>query len=415
MVLYAKSLKASATVVGLITGMMPLLVIFQIPATAYIGRVGYKRFVYAGWGMRVLFIFGIALVPLTERFLNTTTRLALILALLFAFNLSRGISSCAWLPWITALVPASMRGRYLSVEAAFVGGASFCSFVLSALCLWDAPAGWQFALLFAFSAAMGAVSLSFLKRIPEGSAPEDAGRSGGPVPWGAMIRHPPFARLLWVVVAWSLAYGGVQAFCVAFLRTEIGMPAGKILLVTSVSFLGGLSSLWFLGHRLDSLGSKPVLTFSFAACILVMGGWIGLASKFWATDMRLVVGLQLVMGLLAALVQMSNTRLAMAVIPVMGRTHFFALYSVIGSVVLGLSPILWGLLIDAIGQEGWTVGRVHASSYTTFFAGVAVAMGLAIIAARRLEEPTAKSMEAMLREVLQSPQKLFIRFWTRQS
>ncbi|MEY2409531.1 MAG: hypothetical protein QOF48_2201, partial [Verrucomicrobiota bacterium] len=32
MVLYARTLGASATVLGLITGMMPLLVLFQIPA-----------------------------------------------------------------------------------------------------------------------------------------------------------------------------------------------------------------------------------------------------------------------------------------------------------------------------------------------------------------------------------------------
>jgi len=49
MVLYAKTLHASATVLGIIAGMMPLLVIFQIPAANYIPRVGFKRFVYAGW------------------------------------------------------------------------------------------------------------------------------------------------------------------------------------------------------------------------------------------------------------------------------------------------------------------------------------------------------------------------------
>ncbi len=49
MVLYGKSLGASATVLGIIAGMMPLLVIFQIPAAPYIDRVGYRRFVYAGW------------------------------------------------------------------------------------------------------------------------------------------------------------------------------------------------------------------------------------------------------------------------------------------------------------------------------------------------------------------------------
>src|SRR5438876_7582596 len=89
MILYAKSLDASATVLGIIAGMMPLLVIFQIPAAAHIARVGYKRFVYAGWGTRVMFIFVIALVPFTGGFLGRATQLALILFLLFGFNLSR--------------------------------------------------------------------------------------------------------------------------------------------------------------------------------------------------------------------------------------------------------------------------------------------------------------------------------------
>src|SRR5882762_10159771 len=118
MVLYAKTLRASATVLGIIAGMMPLLVIFQIPAANYIPRVGFKRFVYAGWGTRVMFIFAMALVPLAGSFLEAQTRLALILLLLFCFNLSRGISSCAWLPWITLLVPANLRGKYLSRDAA---------------------------------------------------------------------------------------------------------------------------------------------------------------------------------------------------------------------------------------------------------------------------------------------------------
>src|SRR6266850_4498373 len=82
MVLYARTLGASATVLGIVAGMMPLLVIFQIPAASYIPRVGFKRFVYAGWGTRVTFIFAMALVPLMAGFLDARNRLALILMLL---------------------------------------------------------------------------------------------------------------------------------------------------------------------------------------------------------------------------------------------------------------------------------------------------------------------------------------------
>ena len=414
MVLYGKSLGASATVLGIIAGMMPLLVIFQIPAAQYINRIGYRRFVYAGWGTRVLFIFGMALVPLTGFFLNTTTRLVLLLALLFGFNLSRGISSCAWLPWISQLVPEAVRGRYLARDAACVNLASCLTFLLAALVLGGQPRSWQFAALFAFSASIGAASLVFLKRIPDCEPPERGQDSKVPVPWIEIARFPPFRKLLWSIIAWSVAYGGMTAFTVVFLKTETSLSESAILEVCSVSFLGGLCSLWFLGSRLDHLGSKPVLIFSYLLWLGILAGWGLLAGGGIVVRLNLILMLEFLMGLFAALVQMANTRLAMAVIPVMGRNHFFALFSVVGSLALGLSPILWGLLIDAVGPSTARWLSLEWNHYTVFFAAAGAVMAVSLGLARRLEEPRAASMEALVREILiQSPQRVWLRFWPR--
>jgi MFS family permease len=414
MVLYAKTLGASATVLGIIAGMMPLLVIFQIPAASYIPRLGFKRFVYAGWGTRVMFIFAMALVPLTGIFLKGESRLALMLMLLFCFNLSRGISSCAWLPWITALVPSALRGKYLARDAAVQNLASFITFLIAAGCLAGSPRSWQFAVLFAFSAIMGAISLSFLKRIPDAEMPEEVHHSKTRVPWLEMIRYDPFQRLLRALVGYSIAYGGMTAFTVAFLKTETGLSEGMILLVNSTAFLGGLSSLWFLGSRLDRLGSKPVLTFCFAGWLAVLAGWVSLSGGVFPVKMSLVLVLQFLMGLLAALIQMATTRLAMAIIPVMGRNHFFAIYSTIGNVTLGLAPIGWGLLIDAVGVRSPLWLGVTWNRYSVFFAAAALAFTATLALSRRLHEPEAASMEELLREILiQSPQRFWIRFWPR--
>jgi MFS family permease len=414
MVLYAKGLGASATILGIIAGMMPLLVIFQIPAANYIERVGFKRFVYAGWGTRVAFIFAMALVPLTRSFLDAKNRLALIMVLLFCFNLSRGISSGAWLPWITLLVPPGLRGKYLARDAAVQNACSFVTFVIAAACLFGEPKPWQFAVLFCFSAIMGTISLSFLKRIPDAAMPESVSGSKTRVPWLAMIQHPPFKKLLITLVGWSFAYGGLTAFSVIYLKTEAGMPEGQILLLSSISFLGGLSSLWLLGSRLDHLGSKPILTFCFAAWLAVLVGWVCLAGGIWPVKLFIVIILLAFMGLLAALVSMSNTRLAMAIIPVMGRNHFFAIYSVVGNVTLGLAPIAWGLLIDAIGKRSPVWLGLSWNRYTIFFAAVAVCYFVTLFLARRLDEPEAASMEELLREILiQSPQRFWVRFWPR--
>jgi MFS family permease len=415
MVLYAKSLGASATVLGIITGMMPLLVIFQIPAAQYVDRVGYKRFVYSGWGIRVCFIFIMALVPLTYGFLDPTTRLGLLLMLLFGFNLSRGISSAGWLPWITTLVPAAVRGHYLARDAAWINFASFVSFLIAAVCLGANPHAWQFAAVFFFSGIMGATSLFFLKRIPDITTPEQARSSATPVPWRELLRYQPFRRLIRTVIAWSLAHGGITTFTVAFLKVKIGMPESEILFVNSVFFLGGLSSLWFLGSRLDHLGSKPVLTFSCLTWMLLIGGWALIAGDVWPPLLSIILALQFVMGLFAALVNMSNTRLVMAIAPVMGRNHFFAIFSVLGNVTLGLSPILWGLVIDAVGQWRHVTAIFEWNRYSVFFAAVIAAFAIMLYFARRLEEPQAASMEELLREILiQSPQRV-LRIWTRET
>ncbi|MBI4659384.1 MAG: MFS transporter [Verrucomicrobia bacterium] len=414
MILFAKTLEDSATVLGIISGMMPLLVIFQIPAANHIPRYGYKRFVYGGWGIRIVFIFIMALVPLSGQFLDRSSQLALLLFLLFGFNLSRGISSCAWLPWITSLVPPSIRGKYLASDAAFVNVGSFCALALAALWLGQAPRPWQFALVFGFSGLAGIVSLTFLKRIPEGETPEQIRSSTTAVPWLEISRYRSFRKLLRLSVAWSAGYGGLTTFTVAFLKTETAMTEGGILLVTSVSFLGGLSSLWFLGTRIDRLGSKPVLTFSLMAWWAIMAGWTLVAGRVLPPGLALIVLLQFAMGLGAALVNMANTRLAMATIPVMGRNHFFALFSVVGNLTLGLAPILWGVIIDAMRSVNAARGGIEWNRYTLFFVLVGAVFLVVLALCRQLEEPEAADMEALLREVLiQSPQRFWLRFWPR--
>lgn len=415
MVLYAKSLGASATVLGVIAGMMPLLVIFQIPAASHVSRVGYKRFVYNGWGIRVLFICFMTLVPLTAGFLNETTRLALLLLLLFGFNLSRGISSCAWLPWITSIIPESLRGRYLAREAAFVNISSSAAFLLAALCLGGDPQSWQFSVIFGFSASMGMLSLIFLKRIPEGETPEENRVSTTPVPWIAIGRHPAFRKLLRMNIAWSIAYGGLTAFVVAFLKTEARLSEQTILLVTAVSFIGGLGSMWLLETRLDRIGSKPVLHFSFLTWLGILVGWSFLSSKLISTSFAVVLLLQLLMGWSQSMVTMANTRLAMLTIPPMGRNHFFALFSVVGNLTQGIAPILWGVMIDALNPLHTTWGPWEWNRFSVFFLAVGGVFLAAIFFNGKLEEPRAVKSEDLLREILRSPLRFrfWLRFWPR--
>jgi len=169
-----------------------------------------------------------------------------------------------------------------------------------------------------------------------------------------------------------------------------------------------------MGSRLDRVGSKPVLRLCFAAWLVVLAGWMALSGGLLSAGGFLILSLQLCMGLLAALVQMSITRLAMEVIPISGRNHFFAIYSVVGNVVLGLAPVGWGLMIDAWGARAPVWLGLAWTRYTFFFGAAALVFFAALVTAQSLEEPRAASMESLLREVLiQSPQRFLERWWPR--
>jgi MFS family permease len=414
MILFAKSLNASATVLGIVAGMMPLLVIFQIPAASHIGRIGYKRFVYAGWGLRVMFIFALAFIPLTGGFLSPATQLALLLLLLFCFNLSRGISSAAWLPWITTLIPESMRGKFLAREATLVSIANFATLALAAICLGASPAAWQFSLLFVISAVMGAASLRYLKRIPDVEVPAAERASRQPVPWREIAAYPPFRRFLWFNLAWSIAYGGLGAFTVAYLKVAGAMAEDRILLVTGLAFLGGLAGLWLFRTRIDQFGSKPIISLCLGGWTVIVIGWLALATGLTELTFGKVLVLQLAMGFAVTLVGMNNTRLAMTLSPVMGRSHFFALYSVVANLSMGLSPVLWGLAMDAIGDRQFTVQHLEWTRYSLYFAGALGAFGVCFALSLRLVEPKSSPLDHLLRDLLIiSPQRSLLRLWKR--
>jgi MFS family permease len=147
---------------------------------------------------------------------------------------------------------------------------------------------------------------------------------------------------------------------------------------------------------------------------LILVGWVAIAGGALRASLPLLLALQFLMGLFAALVNMATNRLAMATVPVMGRNHFFALYSVFSNVALGLAPVGWGLLIDAVGEWQGQFFGLTWDRYSVFFAVAIITFFLTFVMTRKLDEPRAVSMENLLTEILlESPQRFWLRFWPR--
>lgn len=414
MVLYAKSLGASATVLGILAGMMPMMVILQIPAARHVPRFGYRLFIFLGWATRTAVYFGLALAPMLS-VLDQGTRLALVLVAMFFFTMLRGISSCAWLPWITSMISEQVRGRYLAVDYACVQLSGFVVVLGAAWWLGADPAAPRFAGLFLFGALAGLASLFFLWRIPETAPPEAVKESATPVPWKELLLHAPFRKVLAFAVVWAGAFGGIAPFTVAWLKTEAGLPDDSILAVTAISYLGGLGAVWLTSRRLDAFGSKPMMALAMTSWVGIIGCWLALSRGSLPVTNTILIPLHVAMGFAGALVGMSMMRLVMGSIPTMGRSHFFALFSVSANVSMGASPIVWGLVLDLLQESGLAQMRWGLTNYSVFFTGVALMMILALGLCLRVTEPSAVPMNRLLRDiVIDSPQRLWLRFWPRK-
>ena len=399
--LYAESLGASATVMGLIAGLTPIMVVFQIPAADHVSRIGYKRFITTGWTIRLFFVLPLIAVPLLAGQINQQSQLALVIGALFCFNLIRGIASTGWFPWITGLIPENVRGRYLTWETAANNIGSLVALIIAALYLGASPGPNQFAFLFIFSLVMGMVSLWFVHRVPDSPVTEENASNKQPVSWRAILSHQPFRKLLWVNFTWAILVGGLLGFMVKFLKKGPDAMADDLVLYASaVKFAGGLITIWFLHSRLDRLGSRPLMFLALGIWAMVVVVWIGMSGGKFPVYFWTVCGVYLVMGFAFATFYMSLTKLAMATVPEMGKSHFFALYSVVGSLAVGVFPIFWGILIDTLATVDVFWMGLSWNQYSIYFTALLVVLGVVLVLVMRLEEKRAVRVNELFLDLI---------------
>lgn len=385
LILYAKSIGASSTIIGVLASFTPLMTMLQWPAAKYLHVYGYKKFVLTGWSFRVIFVFIVSLVPLLG-FLDTASKLALLVVSLFVFNVLRGIASAAWMPWITALIPDEARAGFLSRDHAAIFIGSLISLFVSSLVLGKDAAPSEYSLVFLVSALAGMASLIFIKKIPDVCAGDEMQHSSQALPWRTILFYPPFTALLVFNLLFVLVVGSLGVFTVEYLHEFPGFDASQVMTLSGISFAGSLLSLAFVSRLVGRHGAKPVLGVSLIVISLVIAGWFLMAAGLLPCTKRVIAALNFVSGMAGAAFNVANGRLAMATMPLMGRNHFFALFSVITNLGLGAAPVAWGISLDFIGAFEVVTGALHWKRHSIYFAVLFALNIFTILQTRKLHE-----------------------------
>jgi MFS family permease len=414
MILYFKKLGASATVLGIVLALPALLNILQIPAARFVEAMGYRAFVLYGWTVRAAFVLAMAGVALLPEKINSLTRIALLLLLLFAYNASRGISLCGFLPWVTQWIPEGVRGRYVSRDQMSSALATLGAMILALFYLLRPEAKYAYGLLFFASFVTAIISLWFLLRIPDVPVPPSS-KTTERVPYKEMLLHPPFFKLLVYNAVFLVAQAGAGVFWIPLLRDSFAATDSLILGMMVLSSAVSAACLWAFGHLVDRVGSRPFLGLATLVFVLHLSCWCSVAARVLSFNLGTIFLIQFTAAISISLFNLANTRLVMATVPAMGRSHFFALYTVVTSLVSGVFPIFWGMLLDALAGWGISWSRWQWNQYSIAYAAVAVITIVALALRNALSEPRAMTTDAFLRELfVETPSRAISRILARR-
>ena len=413
MMLYVQSLGASAAIIAIIGALPNLLNILQIPSAYFLERVGYRLFVLRGWTIRSVFILGIAIIAFWPQ-LDALTRLSLTLFLLCGYNIARGFSVAGFLPWITSIIHENLRGKFLSRDQFCMSLGALVSLLAIALFIRKDATIEQFAFLFLISFTTALGSLFFLRKMPDAPL-ATVSRTSEPVPWRVMLGYDPFRRILLYSITIHLVFAGMGFLWVPMSKTVFSFNDAQILLLGASGSGSAMLALVLTGSMIDRVGSRPLLLFSLIIIVLHLCGWASLAAQWFPLNLWTISLQQITAGFAAPIFTLANSRSLMATIPQMGRSHFFAIYSVITSLIMGIVPVFWGLLLDTLYRLQLQLLGFSLNAYALIYFVMAAIGSIAFIQAMKMREKQSITTEDFLRELfIKTPARALSRIFTRR-
>lgn len=394
LMLALKSLGAPATVLGVAVAMTPLTGGLQLLGARWLPHFGYRGLMLRGWTARTVLAGLMAAAMLAAPRLGRGATIWTVLALLAGFTTLRGVSSCSWMPWITQLVPERERGRYLAaagvvMQATLIG----CGLAYAAI-FKAVPGSAGFAIVFGWGCATGFAATWVMSRIPDARTDVEGG--GAALPWREMLREAPFRSFLGFSLLANVALAALGVLWVPVLRDLHGCDDGFIALLPVIASGTQLLVLPLLGRVVDRTGSRPLLFFALTVWVWHTALWGLLAGGVLPLTWPVLVAIQATAGIGGSAIGLASQRLLMSLVPVQGRSHYFALHSAGFALSQGVAPVCWGLALDGLGARhiGWL--NAHALLY----AGTALLLLGAAVLCLRLQESRALSTPEFLRELL---------------
>ena len=389
-ILFLSELGFNKTQIGFQLSLFPFFGLIALLISPAVARIGYKRTFLAFWGARNFVAALLLLTPWVVARYGVSGTLVFITGIVAAFSLCRAVAETGWYPWAQEMIPDSLRGKFAATNQIFITLVGLVVVSVAGFFIERSTDLSRFTILIGAGVLFGLLSMWAYSRIP-GGAPEVAAAKEGEHPrdmWQA-LRDGDFVSYLAGFSLVTLATVPMVSFLPLFMREQVGLSEGQIVLLQNGTLGGSLLSSYLWGWAADRYGSKPVMLSGVLLTLTLPLLWtIMPRESVWSLGIAMVIAFIQGVSLIAWSIG-SGRILFVSIVPPEKKTDYMALYYASAGLVGGLSQLVGGRIVDlSQGIRGGLAG-VAFDPYTPLFVLGFVLSLAALVVLQRTREAQA--------------------------
>ncbi len=353
---FALSLKANNVVIGLLSGIGPLLQTVQLPSIYLVERHRVRKSItLLAYGISRLALLFIAVLPLFHA--PTTVRLGIFLLLLAVHHGLAAVGNCAFGSWIRDLIPTEQVERFFAKRLtgatfagavlSFAGGIAVDKLKSSGL---PQPESMAYGVLFVGAAVAGVLSVMSIALTPEPQMPKTNSASLKP-----LLMEPfkdiNFRSLLIFLGVWNFAVNFAAPFFAVYLLDRLELNMTWILFLSVISQIANVLFFGVWGRLAEQFSNKSVMVFCVPLFFLTFLMWpFTTMPEPHRMTLPLLIIIHVIGGVAAAGIGLCAGNLVLKSAPYGKGAAYLAVNALVSGAAATIAPVLAGLAADSFNK-----------------------------------------------------------------
>jgi HEAT repeat protein/MFS-type transporter involved in bile tolerance (Atg22 family) len=390
-ILFLNQLGLDSAQIGLLLSLIPFCGLVALFIAPWVTRFGYKRVFITFWAIRKFVIALLLLTPVILARFGPQTTFIWVAGVIFGFAMCRAIAETGVYPWQQEVVPDSIRGKFSAISSMITTLAAIITTIGASFVIDLGTGLGRFMVLMAFGIVVGLMGVAAYARVPAEARGERSSPETGHLKGMRQALHDSNFRFF--LVALGLATLGsvsVMSFVPLFMKTQIGLSDGMVVLLGIGTYLGSLFTSYLWGWLADRYGSKPIMQFNLCLTLLLPVAWFSMPRAAPMSGWVAML-IALVSGVAAVGWQISWMRyLFVNAMPRQQKSSYMPVYYAWWGFVNGCAPLLAGQILSLTHAVDVEWGIFKIDSYTPLFA-----LSFALLAASIASMSTLQSDRPM--------------------